>query len=192
MTRLSADRISGGLTLLLMAVLAIVAWLLAELTLSSRQEQVIGAPDTPKASLTAVKLERSDPTGQGLYTIRSAMGVQAQSGAILLRAPELERTVPGQTLTRITAGQADIAERQSSVALTGGVRATHTRLSEPSSPIALTTEALAISPAEERASSALPVRIEQGGRILTGTGLEMDLKTGQYKVLAAARVEIRP
>jgi LPS export ABC transporter protein LptC len=89
-------------------------------------------------------------------------------------------------------GKGELSPNQELVRLSEGVKATQITDGSRQDRLELETSELLVLTQEERASSTKDVRIQQGGRVLTGKGLELDLKTGQYRVLSQARVEIKP
>jgi len=192
MTRLSADRISGALTLLLLAVLTLVAWLLATLGLQSPTVEGLRAPESLKASLQDILLERTDPGGQRHYLVRAQSGLLTEDGGILLEGARLERQLAGSLQTRIVAGAARMSADQSQILLTGGVETLQVTAGASSETTSLSTQELEVRPQEDRARAAGAVRIVQTGRTLTGQGLELDLKSGQYRLLANTRLELSP
>lgn len=192
MNRLAADRISGALTLLLLAALTTVAWLLAELGLRGPISDGPQAPETVKASLQGIELQRTDLNGHRLYVILAKAGTLTEEGTIALVQPSLERLLAGSQHTQIRAGSATLSADQSTVQLTGGVTTTQARATQAQGLTQLTTEALLVRPLEERASTPGEVRIDQPGRSLTGSGLELNLRSGEYRILSNTRLELRP
>lgn len=192
MNRLMADRLGGGLSILLLTVLTAVAWMLAELSATRSTASSISAPDTPKANLRSVRLTQSDASGASLYTINAESGEQVQDGRITLRQPALKRTRQDANTTEMRSGKGELSPNQELVRLSEGVKATQITNGSRQDRLELETSELLVLTQEERASSTKDVRIQQGGRVLTGKGLELDLKTGQYRVLSQARVEIKP
>jgi lipopolysaccharide export system protein LptC len=73
-----------------------------------------------------------------------------------------------------------------------GVMAQQIKTASPADRLELQTPELLVFANQERARASGAVRIAQRGRVLTGQGLELDLRTGQYRVLAQAQVEMIP
>ncbi len=192
MNRLVADRIAGGLSLLLLAALTGVAWVLAELSAIRSPDAAISAPDTPKAALRSVQFTKSDALGSALYTIQALAGEQVQDGRITLTSPIFTREIQGANRTEIRAGMGALSANHEEVLLSEGVVAKQEKAASPADRLELQTAELLVLAGEERARASGAVRIAQQGRVLTGQGLELNLKTGQYRVLAQAQVEIKP
>lgn len=191
MTRLAADRLAGALTLLLLAGLSLAAWLFSVNGLQGPSVHARRAPETLKASLQQVQIQRTDLDGQRLYVIQAESGALNEEGAMTLLRPVLERLVEGTQQTRMRAGLAELSADQAQLRLSEGVLTTQSRGIGASGQTALTTQTLVVRPLEDRASTTAEVRVEQPGRILTGQGLELDLKTGLYRVLSNTQLELK-
>ncbi|MGA0881744.1 MAG: LPS export ABC transporter periplasmic protein LptC [Burkholderiaceae bacterium] len=192
MNRLMADRIGGGLSLLLLIALTGIAWVLAELSSVRSPDASISAPDTPKAALRGVQFIQSDKAGSALYTINAVAGEQLQDGRITLTSPIFLREVQGVGLTEIRSGMGALSANHDEVWMSEGVMAQQIKTASPADRLELQTPELLVFANQERARASGAVRIAQRGRVLTGQGLELDLRTGQYRVLAQAQVEMIP
>jgi LPS export ABC transporter protein LptC len=187
-----ADRIGGGLSLLLLIALTGIAWVLAELSSVRSPDASISAPDTPKAALRGVQFIQSDKAGSALYTINAVAGEQLQDGRITLTSPIFLREVQGVGLTEIRSGMGALSANHDEVWMSEGVMAQQIKTASPADRLELQTPELLVFANQERARASGAVRIAQRGRVLTGQGLELDLRTGQYRVLAQAQVEMIP
>jgi LPS export ABC transporter protein LptC len=139
-----------------------------------------------------VQFTQSDALGSALYTIQALAGEQVQDGRITLTSPIFTREIQGANRTEIRAGMGALSANHEEVLLSEGVVAKQEKAASPADRLELQTAELLVLAGEERARASGAVRIAQQGRVLTGQGLELNLKTGQYRVLAQAQVEIKP
>lgn len=150
-----------------------------------------GDPDYIVERFTLTSLTE---TGAQRYILTSDKMVHLPGDdSSLLTRPVLRQTPAGQPETRVRADRGvvtsggEIAHLYDNVeVLRAGEAATANR--RASNEIRMTTSYLRVLPDQDRADTPAPVRIEQSGSTMIGTGMELDNRFRRFRLLSAVNV----
>lgn len=177
--------------LLLLAMLTF--WLARNIVIEGWNEPPAQSSD-PDYVVERFTLTSLSETGAQRYILLSDKMVHLPGDdSSLLTRPVLRQTQPGQPEIRIRADRGvmtsggEIAHLYDNVeVLRAGEAATTKR--KGSSEMRVTTSYLRVLPDQDRADTAAPVRIEQSGSTLLGTGMELDNRYRRFRLLSAVNV----
>lgn len=130
-------------------------------------------------------------TGAQRYVLSSQKMVHLPGDdSSLLTRPVLRQAQPGQPETRIRADRGVVTSGGEIAHLHDNVEVL--RAGEPaganrqgSSEMRVTTSYLRVLPDQDRSDTTAPVRIEQAGSTLLGTGMELDNRYRRFRLLSA-------
>lgn len=180
--------------LLLLAMLTF--WLARNIVIEGWSEPRAPSRD-PDYIVERFTLTSLSETGAPRYVLSSDKMVHLPGDdSSLLTRPVLRQAQTGQPEIRIRADRGvitsggEIAHLYDNVeVLRAGEAATARR--EGSSEMRVTTSYLRVLPDQDRADTAAPVRIEQSGSTLLGTGMELDNRYRRFRLLSAVNVTYR-
>ncbi len=182
------DRIAALFSVLVLAVLAAFTAFLAERAgidegAGPRPRQA-GEPDyfVERFSLTRLD-ERGDPTFR-----MSAQRLEhfPNDDSSLITRPVLVSLDPGRPRVTLSAERARSQGGSDETLLEGAVVLTRAATAG-SAPLRLSTDAVVLYTGREVARTDRPVRIEQGGSVLTGVGMEFDNPARTLRLLGSVR-----
>ncbi len=177
--------------LLLLAMLTF--WLARNIVIEGWSEPPAPSRD-PDYIVERFTLTSLSETGAPRYILSSDKMVHLPGDdSSLLTRPVLRQAQPGQPEIRIRADRGvitsggEIAHLYDNVeVLRAGEAATAKRTG--SSEMRVTTSYLRVLPDQDRADTAAPVRIEQSGSTLLGTGMDLDNRYRRFRLLSAVNV----
>ena len=177
--------------LLLLAMLTF--WLARNIVIDGWNEPPAQGSD-PDYIVERFTLTSLSETGAQRYILSSDKMVHLPGDdSSLLTRPVLRQTQAGQPEMRIRADRGvvttggEIAHLYDNVeVLRSGEAASASR--KGSSEMRVTTSYLRVLPDQDRADTAAPVRIEQSGSTLLGTGMELDNRYRRFRLLSAVNV----
>jgi len=174
--------------LLLLAMLTF--WLAHDSAVDDRDAPAPQSRD-PDYIVERFTLTSLSETGAQRYVLSSQKMVHLPGDdSSLLTRPVLRQAQPGQPETRIRADRGVVTSGGEIAHLHDNVEVL--RAGEPaganrpgSSEMRVTTSYLRVLPDQDRADTAAPVRIEQAGSTLLGTGMELDNRYRRFRLLSA-------
>jgi len=177
--------------LLLLAMLTF--WLARNIVIDGWNEPPVQSRD-PDYIVERFTLTSLSETGAQRYILSSDKMVHLPGDdSSLLTRPVLRQTQASQPEIRIRADRGvvttggEIAHLYDNVeVLRAGEAASAKR--KGSSEMRVTTSYLRVLPDQDRADTAAPVRIEQSGSTLLGTGMELDNRYRRFRLLSAVNV----
>ncbi len=184
------EALGRGAALLVLGTVAAASWLLSTL---ARQDIAQGPKLEALAPATRIvfgQLWVSSAVGSPRFRIDSPEMIQRADGVLELSLPRLEgqRTEGGRPV-RISALKATVNKEQTIAELTGNVELE--QLATPTKPRTLIrTQALTVDLVTGSAQTRLPVRVDQGIRVLTGVGLRFENTTEEVEILSEVVVEL--
>lgn len=184
------EALGRGAGLAVLAAVAAASWLLATLA----RQDIAQGPDlqagAPTTRVVGGRLWVSSRSGLPRFKIESPDIIQQADGVLVLARPQLrgQRTDGGRPV-RIDAKKAVVNKEQTVAELTGDVELEQLPIDGKASTI-IRTQALTVDLVTGSAKTALPVRVDQGVRVLTGVGLRYENASEEVEILSEVQVEL--
>jgi lipopolysaccharide export system protein LptC len=182
------DRIAALLSVLLLIVLAgFTAYLAREAELGQNQAGRRAAAGEPDYFVERFSLTRLDERGEPTFRMAAQRleHFPADDSSVLTQ-PALISLDPDRPRVTLRADRGRSRGRGDETLLEGNVLLVRSGPSD-GPPMRLSTDALVLVAGSELARTDRPVRIEQGGSVLTGVGMEFDNSSRSFKLLANVR-----
>ncbi|MDT3679435.1 MAG: LPS export ABC transporter periplasmic protein LptC [Burkholderiaceae bacterium] len=183
MRRRNWDQLAAGVSLALLAALAAGTWYLA---LQSQSEEARARVRTPAGEpdyfLDDAVFTRIDVRGNPVYRISAEHLLHyPEDGTSVYQSPVLVSVDPDRPRVTVRADQGRSNADGSQTVLTGDVVLVRAPLADEPR-MTIRTEKATIYSDTQIARSDQPVRIERGGSVLTGVGMEFDNAARSLKV----------
>lgn len=186
-TRLQ-DRIAALLSVLLLLVLAgFTAYLAREAELGQGGPGARPDPGRPDYFVERFSLTRLDEQGQPTFRM-AAQRLEhfPVDDSSVFTLPTLVSLDPGRPRVTLRADRGRSQGRGDETLLEGNVLLVR-GAPDDAAALRLSTDALVLVSGSELARTDRPVRIEQGGSVLTGVGMEFDNPSRSFRLLASVR-----
>jgi len=185
------ERLSMLIATLLLAVVTVTSyWYSREMRRpTARTAPTPGAPDF---IVDHVVLTQFDDHGQARYKLfADQLSYFNENDDIDLAMPRLVSLLPDQPQLQATSARARVTNAGARVLMQGDVLLQRAEAGRRPA-LTIRTEQMTAIPDEERFSSDVPVRIEQGGTRLDGAAMEYDNLTRVLTVSGGLRGEMAP
>jgi lipopolysaccharide export system protein LptC len=187
------DRIAAVVSIALLATLTAYSYYLTEL--ARRDDPAAGArppAHEPDYFVERFSLTRTDRQGEPTFRLWAERAVHfPDDDSSEFTQPRLVSLDPTRPRVTLTAREGRTTGRGEQTLLKDEVRVV--REAGPEAPaLRLSTEALTVFSETETARTDLPVRIERGGAVLTGVGMEFDNRWGTLQLRERVQVHWPP
>ena len=177
------ERLGSLLSIGMVGLLALAAWLLSELVAQSASPASSRPTGSISTIITQAEILQTNAQGQAQYQVRQA----------LLDQPELVSLAPSPTGPAMSAraDSAVISGNQQDIEIRGNARMTRpAQGKEPA--LEVTSPWIRFDLKAQTAQTTAPVRVVRGASVLTGDGLLLDQRSETLRVLSNTKMILKP
>jgi lipopolysaccharide export system protein LptC len=184
------DRIAAGISVLLLTVLGLFTYYLAQVNerqqaQAARARPPSGSPDYFVERLALLSMnERGEPS---FRLEAKQMQHFAPADSTVFQAPVMVSLDPAQPRVTVSAARGRLIEGGDEVQLSGNVLVSRAG-SAGTPPLRISTEFAVVLPGDDVIRTDQPVSVAQEGSVLEGIGMELNNRTRQLRVDSKVRV----
>ena len=187
------ERLGGLLSIGMVGLLALAAWLLSELVAQSASPASSRPSGSISTVITQAEILQTNAQGQAQYQVRAPRVDLFNDGQALLDQPELVSLAPSQAGLAMSAraDSAVISGNQQDIEIRGNARMTRpAQGKEPA--LEVTSPWIRFDLKAQTAQTTAPVRVVRGASVLTGDGLLLDQRSETIRVLSNTKMILKP
>ncbi len=181
------ERASAIVSLVLLAGLALAAWLLTELALRPIWDSDYRSRSQMNSLVTHAEVLQTDASGQPKYLIQTPRLSLFDDGSAEMESPLLLALRKDAPAVRARADQASVSADQNLVALQGKAQIERDAYGNESE-IRIATDWVRFDLEAQTAETTAAVRVTQGKVLLTGVGMIFDQRAEQISVLSQSQM----
>jgi lipopolysaccharide export system protein LptC len=187
------ERLGSLVSIGMVGLLALAAWLLSELVSQS------SGPVSPRPAgsistvITKAEILQTNARGAAQYKVKAPRVDLFNDGQALLDQPELvsiAQSEPGPAMSA-RADYAIISSNQQEIEIRGNARITRAAL-EKEPALEVTSPWIRFDLKSQTAQTTAPVRVIRGASVLTGDGLMLDQRSETLRVLSNTKMILKP
>ena len=187
------ERLGSLLSIGMVGLLALAAWLLSELVAQSASPTSSRPVGSISTVITQAEILQTNAQGQAQYQVRAPRVDLFNDGQALLDQPELVSLAPSPTGPAMSAraDSAVISGNQQDIEIRGNARMTRpAQGKEPA--LEVTSPWIRFDLKAQTAQTTAPVRVVRGASVLTGDGLLLDQRSETLRVLSNTKMILKP
>jgi lipopolysaccharide export system protein LptC len=187
------ERLGSLLSIGMVGLLSLAAWLLSELVSQSASPTSSRPTGSVSTVITRAEILQTNAQGQAQYQVRAPRVDLFNDGQALLDQPELVSLAPSQVGLAMSAraDSAVISGNQQDIEIRGNARMTRpAQGKEPA--LEVTSPWIRFDLKAQTAQTTAPVRVVRGASVLTGDGLLLDQRSETLRVLSNTKMILKP
>jgi lipopolysaccharide export system protein LptC len=187
------ERLGSLLSIGMVGLLSLAAWLLSELVSQSASPASSRPAGSVSTVITRAEILQTNAQGQAQYQVRAPRVDLFNDGQALLDQPELVSLAPSQAGLAMSAraDSAVILGNQQDIEIRGNARMTRpAQGKEPA--LEVTSPWIRFDLKAQTAQTTAPVRVVRGASVLTGDGLLLDQRSETLRVLSNTKMILKP
>ena len=187
------ERLGSLLSIGMVGLRALAAWLLSELVAQSASPASSRPVGSISTVITQAEILQTNAQGQAQYQVRAPRVDLFNDGQALLDQPELVSLAPSQAGLAMSAraDSAVISGNQKDIEIRGNARMTRpAQGKEPA--LEVTSPWIRFDLKAQTAKTTAPVRVVRGASVLTGDGLLLDQRSETIRVLSNTKMILKP
>jgi lipopolysaccharide export system protein LptC len=184
------DRMAAGISVLLLMVLGLFTYYLAQVNERQQAQAARARPpsDSPDYFVERLALLSMNERGEPSFRLEAKQLEHfAPTDSTVFRAPVMVSLDPAQPRVTVSAARGRLIEGGDEVQLSGNVLVSRAG-STDTPPLRISTEFAVVFPGEDVIRTDRPVSVAQEGSVLEGIGMELNNRTRQLRVDSKVRV----
>lgn len=187
------ERLGSLVSIGMVGLLALAAWLLSELVSQSSGPASSRPAGSISTVITQAKILQTNSQGAAQYLVKAPRVDLFNNGQALLDQPELVSIAQSESGPAMSAraDSAVILGNQQEIEIRGNARITRPAL-EKESGLEVTSPWIRFDLKNQTAQTTAPVRVVRGASVLTGDGLMLDQRSETLRVLSNTKMILKP
>jgi lipopolysaccharide export system protein LptC len=187
------ERLGSLVSIGMVGLLALAAWLLSELVSQSSGPASSRPAGSISTVITQAEILQTNAEGAAQYQVKAPRVDLFNDGQALLDQPELlsiAQSEPGSAMSA-RADSAVISSNQQEIEIRGNAKITRPAL-EKEPALEVTSPWIRFDLKNQTAQTTAPVRVVRGASVLTGDGLMLDQRSETLRVLSNTKMILKP
>ncbi len=187
------ERLGNLVSIGMVGLLALAAWLLSELVSQSSGAVSSRPAGSISTVITQAEILQTNARGAAQYKVKAPRVDLFNDGQSLLDQPELvyiAQSGPGPAMSA-RADSAIISSNQQEIEIRGNARITRAAL-EKEPALEVTSPWIRFDLKSQTAQTTAPVQVIRGASVLTGDGLMLDQRSETLRVLSNTKMILKP
>ncbi|MEK9812550.1 MAG: LPS export ABC transporter periplasmic protein LptC [Bordetella sp.] len=187
------ERLGSLVSIGMVGLLALAAWLLSELVSQSSGPASSRPAGSISTVITQAKILQTNSQGAAQYLVKAPRVDLFNNGQALLDQPELVSIAQSESGPAMSAraDSAVILGNQQEIEIRGNARITRPAL-EKEPALEVTSPWIRFDLKNQTAQTTAPVRVVRGASVLTGDGLMLDQRSETLRVLSNTKMILKP